>query len=61
MNRTNNYCNRTKPDYEQWFRSGGTYFYIIMTFNRQKIFCNAHTLRLFLLTCVICCFKMYVR
>ena len=30
------------PDYRRWFREGGTYFFTVVTFNRQKIFNNAH-------------------
>src|SRR4030042_1093692 len=30
------------PDYRRWFREGGTYFFTVVTFNRQKIFSNAH-------------------
>ena len=30
------------PDYRRWFRAGGTYFFTVVTYNRQKIFCNAH-------------------
>jgi putative transposase len=28
------------PDYRRWFRTGGTYFFTVVTFNRRKIFCN---------------------
>jgi putative transposase len=28
------------PDYRRWFRSGGTYFFTIVTYNRRKIFCD---------------------
>jgi len=30
------------PDYKRWFCAGGTYFFTIVTYNRRKIFCDAH-------------------
>jgi len=30
------------PDYKRWFCDGGTYFFTIVTYNRRKIFCDAH-------------------
>ena len=29
------------PDYRRWFHAGGTYFFTVVTFNRQKIFRDA--------------------
>jgi putative transposase len=29
-------------DYRRWFCEGGTYFFTIVTYNRQKIFSNAN-------------------
>ena len=28
------------PDYRRWFHTGGTYFFTVITYNRQKIFLN---------------------
>jgi putative transposase len=40
MYRTNCQESKIMPDYRRWFRSGGTYFFTIVTFNRRKIFCD---------------------
>lgn len=31
------------PDYKRWFRAGRTYFFTIVTFDRQEIFSDARS------------------